>query len=357
MNKSDSTPFYAKTALISISFFALIYTLKIGQDIIVPIVYALILAILLNPIVNFFMRKMSRILAITLAVSLATVFLFTILYIITTQLTFFSHTFPQFQLKFNQLSDDLISWISSKFHLKISDIHAWINGTKKDVLDNLEIGKSISIVSDSLVTLLMLPVYLIMILYYKTLFLEFFRKLFRTEYLETVSEVLQNSKVIIQSYLVGLLVEMVIIAILNSVGLLILDIDYAILLGILGAILNIIPYLGGLIGVVIFMIIALVTKSPVYMMYVAILYSIIQFIDNNYIMPKIVASRVQINAFISVIVVFIGGAIWGLSGMFLSIPLTAIIKVIFDHIDSLKPWGYLLGNIVPTKSKLSKSKN
>ena len=77
------------------------------------------------------------------------------------------------------------------------------------------------------------------------------------------------------------------------------------------------------------------------------MYSIIQFIDNNFIIPKIVASRVQINAFVSVIVVLIGGALWGLSGMFLSIPITAIIKVILDHINSLKPWGFLLGNSFP----------
>jgi predicted PurR-regulated permease PerM len=192
--------------------------------------------------------------------------------------------------------------------------------------------------------MMMLPVYLIMILYYKPLFLEFIKRVFDVQYHLMVSEVLQSSKVIVQSYLVGLLVEIVIVAILNVLGLLILDIDYAILLGILGAILNIIPYLGGIIGVIIFMVIALVTKSPVYMIYVALLYSLIQFIDNNYVMPKIVASRVQINAFVSVIIVFIGGAIWGLSGMFLSIPITAIIKVVFDHINSLKPWGFLLGD-------------
>ncbi|HWZ22376.1 MAG TPA: AI-2E family transporter, partial [Cytophagaceae bacterium] len=72
-----------------------------------------------------------------------------------------------------------------------------------------------------------------------------------------------------------------------------------------------------------------------------------------YLIPKIVASRVQINALISVIVVLIGGALWGISGMFLSIPLTAILKVIFDHIHSLKPLGFLLGNVVPTASKFS----
>ena len=347
MNKNVTIPFYAKIALISISCFAFVFILHYGQNIISPIVYALILAILLNPLVNLFLKKMSRILAITCAVLIATVFIFSLVYIIVSQLSFFSDTFPKLQVKFNEMSGQFIQWISLEFNLKVSDVNTWIIGTQKDLIRNLAIGESISRVGQSFVTVLIMPVYLIMILYYKPLFLEFLRKLFKAEYHKTVAEVLHNSKVIVQSYLVGLLVEMVIIAVLNSIGLLVLDIDYAILLGILGAILNVIPYLGGIIGVVIFMGVALVTKTPVYMLYVMTMYSVIQFIDNNYIIPKIVASRVQINAFVSVIVVLIGGALWGLSGMFLSIPITAIIKVILDHINSLKPWGFLLGNSLP----------
>jgi len=84
---------------------------------------------------------------------------------------------------------------------------------------------------------------------------------------------------------------------------------------------------------------------------VFIIYLVIQFVDNHFIVPKIVASRVQINALVSIIVVLVGGAIWGVPGMFLSIPLTAIAKVICDHIEPLKPWGFLLGNIVPTSKR------
>jgi predicted PurR-regulated permease PerM len=347
MNKNVIIPFYAKIALISISSFAIAFILHYGQNIILPLVYALILAILLNPLVNFFMKKMSRLLAITCAVLIATVLFLSVFYIIVSQLSFFSDTYPKLLVKFDELSSQFIQWISVEFNLKVSDVNAWIIGTQKDIIRNLAFAESISRVGQSLVTVLIMPVYLIMILYYKPFFLEFLRKLFKAEYHTTVVEVLHNSKVIVQSYLVGLLVEMVIIAILNSVGLLILDIDYAILLGILGAILNVIPYLGGIIGVVVFMGVALVTKTPVYALYVMAMYSIIQLIDNNYIIPKIVASRVQINAFVSVVVVLIGGALWGLSGMFLSIPITAIIKVILDHINSLKPWGFLLGNSLP----------
>ena len=124
------------------------------------------------------------------------------------------------------------------------------------------------------------------------------------------------------------------------------------LLGVIGAFLNIIPYLGGIIGVVLFMAIALLTKSPVYVLYVALLYSVIQLIDNNYIVPKIVGSKVKLNALISIVAVIAGAALWGIPGMFLSIPMLAVIKLILDRIESMKAWGFLLGDTMPPIIKL-----
>ena len=160
-------------------------------------------------------------------------------------------------------------------------------------------------------------------------------------------EILGETKTVIRSYLVGLFLEFIIIAILNSLGLLFLRIEYAILLGIAGALLNVIPYVGGLIAVGVFATIALLTKSPEYVVYVMILYMVIQFVDNNYIVPKIVGSKVKLNALFSILAVVAGGALWGIPGMFLSIPLLAIIKLIADRIDPLQPWGYLLGDTMP----------
>jgi predicted PurR-regulated permease PerM len=110
-------------------------------------------------------------------------------------------------------------------------------------------------------------------------------------------------------------------------------------------------FLGGVISIALPMIIAFVTKET-YSHTILVLgwYLMIQFIDNHYIIPRVVASKVKLNALISVIVVLVGSTLWGIPGMFLSIPLTAIVKVIFDHIESLKPWGFLLGNIVPTST-------
>ena len=136
---------------------------------------------------------------------------------------------------------------------------------------------------------------------------------------------------------------------MNSVGLLILGIDYAILLGIIGALLNVIPYIGGIVAVALPMMIAIATKSTAwYALYVLAVYYFIQLVDNNFIVPKIVASKVKINALFSIIVVLAGNALWGIPGMFLSIPLLAIVKLICDHIEPLKPWGFLLGDTMPS---------
>jgi predicted PurR-regulated permease PerM len=355
MDASFKMPFYAKTALVFISLFAFAYTLHIGQDIIIPIVFATIIAILLNPLVNYLIqKKINKIIAISVAVALAILLVAGILYIVSSQITMFSETYPQLKLKFNSTSAELVDWGSDKFSIRKSKINAWIKETQEEEISNFAYGEKLSEVWRIMMMGVLLPVYLFMILYYKPLLLEFIRRLFSKEHHIAVAEILSNTKKIIQTYLVGLFFEMLIIAILNSTGLLLLGIDYAIILGITGAILNIIPYIGGIMAIALPMIIAFVTKdSSTSAILVFVVYIIIQFVDNHYIIPKIVAARVQLNALVSVIVILIGGALWGIPGMFLSIPLTAIIKVIFDNIESLKPFGFLFGNIVPTASRFT----
>jgi predicted PurR-regulated permease PerM len=355
MTSEFKIPFYAKIALIAIGAYAFVYAMYVGQGIILPVIYATIIAILLNPVVNFLTnRKINKIVAISMAVLLVVLITAVLIYFVSMQLTLFSETYPKLKEKFNEASVHLIRWISETFNIKVSKVNAWIADTENDAVKNMggRIGQTLSTINGVLIIVVLLPVYLFMILFYKPLLLEFIRKLFRKEHHVEVFEVLFNSKRIIQSYLIGLLVEAAIIATLNSAGLLMLGIDYAIILGITGALLNVIPYIGGIIAIALPMIIAFVTKSSTSAILVLGVYLLIQFIDNHVIIPRIVASKVKLNALISVVVVLIGAALWGVPGMFLSIPLTAIVKVIFDHIEPLKPWGFLLGNIVPSASTL-----
>jgi predicted PurR-regulated permease PerM len=346
-------PFYARAALIFIALFALVFVLYTAKQIIIPIVFATIVAILLNPLVNFLTRhKINRVLAISLAVVVALLAFAGALYIVSSQVTMFSETYPQLKVKLDLTRAELVHWCSEKFNARESDINAWIKASENEAIHNFAIGEKLSAIGRFMISGMLFPVYLFMILFYKAHLLEFIRRLFRSEHHLVVEEVLERTKKIIQSYVVGLFFEMIIIAALNTSALLLLGIDYAVILGITGAILNIIPYIGGIIAVALPMLVAYVTKdSPLSPILVMLVYLIIQFVDNHYIIPKIVASRVKINALVSVIVVLIGAAVWGVPGMFLSIPLTAILKVIFDNIDPLKPWGFLLGNIVPTVSR------
>ena len=344
-------PFYAKASLTFIGLISLITTLYIGSHIIVPIIYSTIIAIVLSPLVLYWERKrMNRVWAIITSLILVLLGGLVFLGLFSSQLSMFTETFPKLLDKFSETLNGLVTYISNRFNVSPTRINESITEIKNEILNvgKSSIGATIYTLGNGLILMFLIPVYVFMILFYQPLLLEFIRKLFGKEHEIEVNSILTSTKSIIQKYLSALLLEAAIIATLNSVGLLILGIDYAIILGVMGAIINVIPYIGGVIAVALPMIVALGTKSSLsYPLLVMGVYVIIQFVDNHYIIPKIVASKVRINALVSIIVVLVGGALWGVPGMFLSIPLTAIIKVIFDHIEDLKPWGFLLGDTMP----------
>jgi len=257
--------------------------------------------------------------------------------------------------RFTAMLNETISRLSVYTDISPGVINEYIEKGKDEMLNigKAAIGETLVTIGSIIMALLLVPVYVFIILFYHSLLVEFLHQVFGKSDQRQVSAIISKTKTVVQRYLVGLIIEAAIIAVMNSVALLALGIEYAILLGIIGALLNVIPYIGGIVAVALPMIVALATKdSGMYAVYVLVLYYIIQLIDNNYIVPVIVSSKVKINALFSIIVVFAGNALWGIPGMFLSIPLLAIVKLIFDHIESLKPWGFLLGDTMPSFLKL-----
>ena len=309
------------------------------------------IAIVLQPVVGFFVRKkVNRVVAIIITLILAILILAAFGYFLNSQATRFSDSWPKLVDKFTEIFNTSSAWTSDQINISAEKIKDWISETKADLFTTSGsiIGKTLISVGTSLVVLFIIPVYVFMIMFYEPLLLEFINRLFGQSNHSMVGKITTKIKNVIQLYLTGLIIELVIVAALNSVGLLILGIQYAVLLGVIGALLNLIPYIGGIVAVALPMMIALVTKpSPWYALYVLAIYYFIQLIDNNYIVPKIVASKVKLNALVSIIVILAFGALWGIPGMFVSIPLTAIVKVIFDQIEPLKPWGFLLGDTMP----------
>jgi len=344
-------PFYAKAILFFIGLFALLSVLYIARGIIVPLVFAVIIAIVLHPVVNFFVRlRINRVVAIILTLFLTFLVIAAFGALLFSQASRFSESWPLLVDKFTVLLNQTITWASGYFDINAHKIHEWIITTKEEFINTSSagIGQTLLTVGSAVVVLFLVPVYVFLLLFYQPLLLEFIRRFFGTSNQSQVREIVTQTKTVIQRYLIGLIIETAIVAALETATLLILGIEYAILLGIIGALLNLIPYIGGLVAVALPMMVALVTKtSGWYAFYILIIYYIIQIIDNNYIVPKIVASKVKINALFSIIVVIVGNVLWGIPGMFLSIPLLAIVKLIFDHIESLKPWGFLLGDTMP----------
>ena len=358
---SVKLPFYVRASIVFIGLFAFIAMLYFAQHIIVPVIYATIIAIVLNPLVDLLTRRgVNRVVAIS--ISLVVMGLVAILFfgLIATQVVVFRDSFPKLWDKMSELLSTSIDWAAHHFNVSADRINDWFKEAKVGMIaaGKAEIGTSIATLGSAMVVIVLIPVYVFMTLFYQPLLLEFIHKLFPQEYQTEVNEVLVSVRRIIQRYLLALLIEAAIIAVLNSAGLLLIGIDYAIALGVIGALLNVIPYIGGIIAIALPIMVAIVTKSSItYPLLVIAVYSLIQFIDNHYIIPKIVASRVRLNALVSIIAVLTGGALWGLPGMFLSIPLTAILKIIFDHITPLKPLGFLLGDTMPPITLMKFKKN
>lgn len=353
---NDSIPTYLKLSVIMLGLVAFFFTIYIAQNLLLPLVFAILVAMLLNPVVNFLTaRKVNRIVAITLSLMIAVLIMAGLIIFISSQLHNFGDALPQLKERVTALYKEVTLWGAEKFNLSYAKMNAWIEKGKDEGMNSGKavIGDTVNTLSHFMILLLLIPVYIFLLLFYKPLILKFISKLFPVEQHTTVIDILSESKLLIQQYLIGIMTELVIVSTLTSIGLFFIGMQSPVLFGVITGLLNMIPYVGVLLANFIFVTIALVTISPTAALITLCLYVVVQFIDNNFIVPKIVGSKVQINALATILVVLIGGELCGVAGMFLAIPVTAVFKVICDRVEPLEPLGYILGDTMPSpKNKI-----
>lgn len=352
-------PTYARIALSLLALVMFVTVLYYGRSLLTPLAYAAFLAVLLFPVSHALERhKVPRIVAILLTVVLAGIVVAGFTAFIGFQVSQFSDDLPRLKERGAKYFEDLQGFVQSMTGVGFETQVKWLQQGFSKASGGGALGGTFLVFADIAGLLVLIPIYVFLFLLYKDHLLEFLFKVFGRSDSPKVNEVMDEAQLALQGYLIGLMIEMAIIAVLNSIALLLLGVDYAILFGVLAAVLNLIPYIGIFIGSVLPTVMALIMKdSPWYALGVIGAFSLIQFLDNNVIVPRIVASRVSINALMSVIVVIAGGLVWGLSGMFLAIPATAIAKIILDRIPPLEPWGALLGaeSVVPRKGAKGRS--
>ncbi len=342
-------PIYIKIPAILVGLIAAIYILYVLGGILIPVTFAILIAILLNPLYTKLEAIMPKVPAILLTLLAATLVIAGLFYFLSTQVSVFLGSLPLIKEKLSVLLVELQAWTKAKFGFdiekQVSALNASLADGGGDMLQST-VGPVLTFIS----VVLLLPTYVFLLLYYKPLILDFLFQVFSEKHSLRVAEILSQTKSAVQSFMQGLMLETVIVCVLNSIALLLIGVPSAIVIGVIGGILNLIPYIGGLIAIALPVLMVTISQDGFTgQLMVVGAYLVIQFFDNNILMPRIVSSKVQVNALISIIGVLLGGALWGVSGMFLSIPLIGVLKIVFDRVAGLEPWGSLLGTEVPSE--------
>jgi predicted PurR-regulated permease PerM len=329
----------------------------LGSGIIMPILTAFFMSLLLFPAFRF-LRKwhVPEILAIIIPILLVVVFVGLIGWFFSSQMGMLINDFPQIKKNISIHLHALSEWIGRISPYSTTEQTKFISDKSADLLNfagGMASGAAVTL-SSIFVFVGLLPIYIYLILFYKDILLRFIFMWFKQDDHPRVKDAIYETESIIKNYLMGLLIQVTYMTILLGGTLMLFGIKHALLIGIIFAILNLIPYVGALFGNIIGVLLTLTSSTEIWpVLTVLIIIAVIQFLDNNILMPRIVGSKIKINALVSIIGVVVGGSIAGVSGMFLSMPLIAVLKVVFDRTEMFKQWGVLFGDERPSKSPMT----
>ena len=355
---NDHQPFYQRLGFTLLSLGIIAAAIVLGKEILLPILFAILLAMLLLPITNYLAGKgLHRILSIGLPVLLTLILFGGLIYLLSIQIVNFLDDAPELNKKLAEVGTSTQKWINENIHITVRKQNEYIKETVEGIKDNSPklVGFTFGSLTGILTYIILLPIYTFLMLYYRTHIKGFLVGVFKNGSEDKVNEVLEESSAIAQKFLTGLMIETAIVFTLNTIGFLVLGIKYAIFLALLAALLNLIPYVGMLVANVFCMLVTLVSaENAQSVVWVGVILAGVQIIDNHFLMPLIVGNKVRINALVTIIGVLIGGLLCGIPGMFLAIPTLAVLKVIFDKVPGLNPWGTLLGDVAPNETQVTK---
>jgi predicted PurR-regulated permease PerM len=350
-------PLTVKRSIELLGLVLLVGVFVIASDIIMPVIMAFFISIMLLPIFRFFRKcKIPEALSIVLALLMVIIVVGLIMWFFSSQVANLVSDFPQIKKNVSIHLNALSKWISSISHYSTTEQISFINKKSNDLLGmagGFASGAAVTL-SSVFVFVALLPIYIYLMLFYKDILLRFVFMWFKPDHHAKVKDAIYEMESIIKNYLVGLLIQVSYMTVLLGGILLLLGIKHALLIGVIFAVLNLIPYVGALVGNIIGVMLTLTSSATIGpVITVLAVIAGVQFLDNNILMPRIVGSKVKINAFMAILGVLIGGTIAGVSGMFLSMPIIAVLKIIFDRTDMFKQWGVLLGDERPARSPMT----
>ncbi len=209
-------------------------------------------------------------------------------------------------------------------------------------------------ITSILTQFILILVYVFCIIYYRSHLKNFLIKLYPSTKKKEVEKVIFHSTRVSQQYLLGLAKMISVLWVMYFIGFSILGVKNALFFAILCGLLEVIPFVGNIIGTTLTLLVAAVNGASLPMLGgIAATYGIVQLIQGWVLEPLIVGSQVKINPFTTIIALIIAELLWGIPGIFIAIPTIAILKIVFDNVASLKPYGYLIGEIVVRKKEIA----
>lgn len=334
-------------ALFIISLFVLVIIL--AKNILVPLAFSLLLSYLIYPIVFRLERwGMHRIPAILIVI-------ITFIIVVGAVALFLSIQIANIQIDVDAVKNKILQGngsiglgLEEFFGVDTEMINGYAERMIQDLVSAITSGsaKIFTTTSTIVFQIFILPVFTFFILFYRTKTAFFIFKLAGEKSKKKTIKILREVSRVTSRYLGGLFGVVLILAVLNTLGLTIIGVPHALVLGVGAALLNLIPYFGTLLGALIPLIYVLISTPDPWSLAlkVAIMFIIVQFLENNIITPNVVGNNVRINALTIIIGLLLGNLVWGIAGMLIIIPYIAILKIIMRNIESLQPFAYLLSS-------------
>ncbi|MFD2035264.1 AI-2E family transporter [Belliella marina] len=340
-------PSYIKALLVLMLIITIVYILIIGKSLLVPLFLGGFIAILLTPIGNWLEgKKVSRVLSALISLISGLIILLGFLTFIILQVASFTKDLENVGDKLNKYLSDFDSWVLENFQVE-TGVGQGID--QEYIIELLQsnssnLAESILNTVGSLSGIVLLPVFTFFFLLYRDHLTDFIVQLFKEKKQAHIKSEIRELRKLVQNYIIGIFKVMAILAVLNVAILLGLGIKHAVFFAVFAALLNIIPYLGPVLGAVLPTIFAFLTKDSLfYPAAVVVAFLIIQLIESNFLTPKIVGNNVNLNAFITFIGLLVGASIWGVIGMILIIPTLAVLRKIFELSEATNPYAFLFG--------------
>jgi predicted PurR-regulated permease PerM len=340
-------PSIQKFSFFLLSIILVFYILITARMFLYPLALGILFAYLLYPLANFLeQNRIPRILAILISIILLLTLVTFTAFFVYNRLGAFVGDFPSFRVKAISRIDELEQRISDLFGIADLQLTDFLRSRVSGMFDEGSnvFNRVFTATTGTLFRLGILPVFIFMFLYYRTKFAWFIMKIVPHDKQLLTLHVLREASKVASRYMGGIFTVVFILCIINSFGLYLAGIQYAITLGVIAAIFNFIPYFGTIIGYSIPFVFALLTGDSAHPAFkVLLVFLIVQFTENNILTPNIVGNYVKINPFMIILGIIAGGMVWGIAGMFVVIPFLAILRIISEHIPVLHPYVYLLG--------------